>query len=124
MPVNDTDLITKPWDMSITHDSDGKSKAFQIAITSVKNGQIVGKIIPNGPDLSGQFRRLGPKTGQSIMGLKLNIDGVQIFLSGPVTKPGADVLFDGSYNRLGLVGPTALFDDPGETGTGAGQQTT
>jgi hypothetical protein len=85
--------------------------------------------IKNGPALSNGKCVQGINTGGLLMSCALNLPGALIFLAGVVTGNKPNCKFDGHYllisqNAGAMTAAGAAAGDPGETGTGGGQQST
>lgn len=117
------------WEMKIKRALDGMEHTFFMFISRQENGRLEGNILnddgTNGTPLTG-FYMLSSVTSPFSMGLTLDIDGTVIILTGVGTQlaPTAFARFDGLYIRVGRQRFETLFFDPGETGTGGGNQTT
>jgi hypothetical protein len=112
------------WEMTLVNGGN-QSSTFNINVSSAVGGKIAGTIVGGPPLSDGRYRLIPKTTDQYVMSLRLTINGVVIFLAGQLTKPDTKGIFEGNYNRLGLVSAApALAFDPGETGTGGGNQTT
>lgn len=124
----DPNLMNK-WEMILTRDIDGGTFKFFLRISKQEKGRLEGFILKtdgsDGAPLRG-FYIVGPVTSPFSMGLRLNIDGVIIVLSGLgiQTTSTAFAQMDGPYFRLGRESFATAAFDPGETGSGAGSQTT
>jgi hypothetical protein len=117
------------WEMKIKRALNGMEHTFFMFISRQENGRLEGNILnddgTNGTPLTG-FYMLSSVTSPFSMGLTLDIDGTVIILSGVGTQadPREPAKFDGLYHKVGRQSFDTLVFDPGETGTGGGNQTT
>jgi hypothetical protein len=125
--ANPSDVIGD-WDFTLKPDGFGDFFiTAKLSITSVTNGTMAGQIT-NGPALSNGKCMLGTNTGELLMSCNLSFPGALIFLAGAVTGSKPNCKFDGHYllisQNAGAAAAAVAFDDPGETGTAGGQQST
>lgn len=122
--------VVGEWDFNVQPSAFGEfTTTFKLQIASVAVGGALSGQIKNGPALDKGKCVLGTNTGEVLMSFRLSLPGAFIFMAGVVTGSKPSCKFDGHYllisqNALAAEAAVATLDDPGETGTGGGQQTT
>ena len=121
-------LANTRWRMDLTQDGVEEARLrffFNVETHNTATGRIVGRLAQSDGSpttvtvplrkAKGRIVQSGPEI--VYLSFLVNLGGLSAFVTGVVTGDNPNRVFNGTYTG-------ASFDDPGDTGTGTGTQTT